>query len=172
MWIYSHKLKRILYLGNVLAALLAITPFFALFIYFRNFYPVIFVHGLFLFLLFAMKELVKDLENLRGDMVQDYHTIPVVQGDVAAKKYYSVLTLISILPVAALVGYFEIGYMDYYFTLITGALLVCLPLLWTSGRRREYLLIHFILKVIIGLGVFSIVLVDLDGIVGKLGEVF
>mgnify|MGYP000205425179 CR=1 FL=1 len=31
MWFYSHKLKRILFLGNLMAALLAVTPFFVLF---------------------------------------------------------------------------------------------------------------------------------------------
>lgn len=170
MWVYSHKLKRILFVGNILAALLAITPFFALFAYFKNFYTVIFVHGIFLFLILTMRELVKDLENLRGDMAQNYRTIPVVMGDVAAKKFYSVLTGLTIIPIAALILYFPTGYMDYYFTLITGALLVCLPLLWTSGRKREYLLIHFILKVIILGGVLSILLIDLPAILEKVGE--
>ncbi|MFT7429015.1 MAG: 4-hydroxybenzoate polyprenyltransferase [Nonlabens sp.] len=172
MWFYSHKLKRILFLGNLMSALLAVLPFFVLFLYFKNFYPVIFVHGGFLFLILGMRELVKDLENLRGDLVQNYRTIPVVLGEKKSKQFYTLLTFLSIVPIAALITYFEIGYMQYYFTLIVGSLLVCLPLIWSSRRKREYLLIHFILKIIIGAGVFSILLIDLPDIISRLQTIF
>lgn len=172
MWLYSHKLKRVLFLGNLMAALLAVTPFFVLFMYYKNFYPVIFVHGGFLYLIIGMRELIKDLENLRGDLAHDYRTIPVVLGEKMSKKFYTLLTFLTIVPITILVAYYKIGYMQYYFTLIVGALLVCLPLIWSSRRKREYLLIHFILKMIIGAGVFSILLIDLPAIVERLQTLF
>ena len=168
MWFYSHKIKKVLFVGNLMAAALAITPFFVLFMYYKNFYPVILVHGLFLFLIIGMRELIKDLENLRGDLAQNYQTLPVVLGERTSKKFYTALTIITFLPVTALILIFETGYMDYYFAFITGALLVCLPLLWSSRRKREYLLIHFILKIIIVAGVFSILLIDLPAIVDRI----
>ena len=36
IWFYSHKMKKILFLGNLTSASLALTPFFAVFIYYRN----------------------------------------------------------------------------------------------------------------------------------------
>jgi 4-hydroxybenzoate polyprenyltransferase len=170
MWFYSHKLKKILYVGNLMAAALAVTPFFVLFMYYKNFYLVILVHGLFLFLIIGMRELIKDLENLRGDLAQNYNTVPVVLGEQMTKKFYTLLTIITIFPVVALIAFFETGYMNYYFAFITGALLVCLPLLWSSRRKREYLLIHFILKIIIVAGVFSILLIDLPGIIQRINS--
>ena len=62
IWFYSHKLKKVLFLGNLTSASLALTPFFAVFIYYRNFEKVIFVHALFLGLIIIMRELIKDLE--------------------------------------------------------------------------------------------------------------
>jgi len=168
MWIYSHKIKRVLFIGNLTAALLSITPFFVIFMYYRNLYLVIFVHGSFLFLILAMRELIKDLENLRGDLAQNYNTIPVVLGEKSSKRFYTLLTLLTIIPITALILYFDIGYMHYYFALIGGALLVCLPLLWNSRRKREYLLIHFILKIVIVGGVLSILLIDLPAIIERL----
>ncbi|WP_194850974.1 geranylgeranylglycerol-phosphate geranylgeranyltransferase [Nonlabens antarcticus] len=168
MWFYSHKLKKVLFVGNLVAAALAVLPFFVLFMYYKNFYLVILVHGSFLFLIIGMRELIKDLENLRGDLAQNYNTLPVVLGEKMTKKFYTVLTVISIIPVVSLMVYFETGYMNYYFAFITGALLVCLPLLWSSRRKREYLLIHFILKIIIVAGVFSILLIDLPGIFNRI----
>lgn len=172
MWFYSHKLKRILFVGNLMAALLAVTPFFVLFMYYKNFYPVILVHGGFLFLILGMRELVKDLENLRGDLAQNYKTIPVVLGEKVSKQFYTFLTFLTIVPIMVLVQFFDIGFMKYYFALITGALLVCMPLIWSSRRKREYLLIHFILKMVIGIGVFSILLIDLPAIIERLQTLF
>ncbi|WP_438962435.1 geranylgeranylglycerol-phosphate geranylgeranyltransferase [Nonlabens sp.] len=172
MWFYSHKIKRVLIAGNLTAALLAITPFFVLFMYYRNLYLVIFVHGSFLFLILAMRELIKDLENLRGDLAQNYRTIPVVLGEKASKRFYTILTFLTIIPIGALLLYFDIGYMRYYFAIMAGALLVCLPLLWSSRRKREYLLIHFILKIVIVGGVLSILLIDLSVILERFKNFF
>ena len=78
IWFYSHKLKRIPFLGNFVSATLAISPFFAVFVYYKNFETVIFVHAIFLFLLILAREMIKDLENMTGDMAQNYDTIPIL----------------------------------------------------------------------------------------------
>ena len=85
IWFYSHKLKKYPFVGNITAAILAVIPFFAVFIYYKNFDLVIFVHATFLFLIISMRELVKDLENLKGDLALNYRTIPVVYGEAVSK---------------------------------------------------------------------------------------
>ena len=80
IWLYSHKLKRIPFVGNLVSASLAIAPFFVVFVYYANFQTVIFVHALFLFLLILAREMIKDLENMAGDMAQNYKTIPILYG--------------------------------------------------------------------------------------------
>jgi len=93
IWFYSHKLKKISLIGNLSATILAIMPFFAIFIYYKNFENVIFVHALFLILILFMRELVKDLENIKGDIASGYNTIPVSYGE---KKSKTILFTISI----------------------------------------------------------------------------
>ena len=85
IWFYSHKLKKLPFIGNLTSAILTITPFFAVFIYYKNFESVIFVHATFLFLVISMRELTKDLENIKGDLALNYHTIPVVYGEKVSK---------------------------------------------------------------------------------------
>ena len=98
IWFYSHKLKKYPFIGNLVAAILAVIPLFAVFIYYKNFDLVIFVHATFLFIIISMRELVKDLENLKGDLLQKYHTIPVIYGSLVSKK---ILTFLSILALAS-----------------------------------------------------------------------
>ena len=47
----------------------------------QEFYHVIFAHATFLLLLILIRELIKDLENIEGDLIANYKTIPVVFGE-------------------------------------------------------------------------------------------
>lgn len=162
IWLYSHKLKRITFLGNLVAAALSVTPFFAVFIYYKNFDTVIFVHATFLFLLLWIRELIKDLENLAGDLVADYKTVPVVFGEATTKGLISLLCLVTLVPIYLLLTYFEVGYMNYYFYASGLALVGFLIILWMSKKKFHYLLLHSLLKGIVVVGVFSIVLINVD----------
>ncbi len=168
IWIYSHKLKKIPFLGNLVAATLAITPFFAVFIYYGNLAPVIFVHGSFLFLVIAMREMVKDLENLKGDFAQRYRTIPVMYGATTSKWLLSLLAGLTVIPVFFLINHFKLGYMTYYFYGSALLLFVFLVILWQSKARPHYVLLHNILKFIIVAGVFCIILLDASVVLNRI----
>ena len=168
IWIYSHKLKKIPFLGNLVAATLAITPFFAVFIYYGNLAPVIFVHGSFLFLVIAMREMVKDLENLKGDFAQRYRTIPVLYGATTSKWLLSLLAGLTVIPVFFLINHFKLGYMSYYFYGSVVLLLLFLAILWQSKARPHYVLLHNILKFIIVAGVFCIILLDASVVLNRI----
>ncbi|MCB0468825.1 MAG: UbiA family prenyltransferase, partial [Aequorivita sp.] len=164
LWFYSHKLKKYPFIGNITAAVLAVVPFFAIFVHYANFDVVIFVHATFLFLLISMRELVKDLENLKGDLTHDYKTIPVVYGERTSKRMLTLLSILTLAPIILLITKFkeEIGYMDYYFYASIIGLAVFLTVLWYSKNRIHYIFLHNILKFAIVIGVFSIVLIHVD----------
>ncbi len=168
IWIYSHKLKKVPFIGNIVAATLAVIPFFAIFIYYGNLAPVIFVHGAFLFLIIAMREMVKDLENLKGDLAQNYKTIPVLYGDGVSKWLLTILAGLTIIPIYFLVTFFAIGHMDWYFYGSVVLLMVFLAILWQSRDRPHYLLLHNILKFIIVAGVFCIILLDASVVLNRI----
>lgn len=159
IWFYSHKVKKIVFLGNIMAALLAVLPFFGILLYFKNFYQVIFAHATFLFLVILIREMVKDLENLTGDMAQNYSTIPVLFGESMSKKIITVLTLATGIPVYILIDIFDVGYMDIFFYFSFMVLILFLVKLWNSKTKSNYVLLHNLLKFIIVAGVFSIILI-------------
>ncbi|WP_340199794.1 geranylgeranylglycerol-phosphate geranylgeranyltransferase [Ascidiimonas sp. W6] len=168
IWLYSHKLKKLPFLGNLTSALLAIAPFFAVFIYYKNFETVIFVHATFLFLLISTRELIKDLENLKGDLVHGYQTIPVIYGEGISKLLITALVALTFIPTYLLIRFFEIGYMGYYFY-ASGILLgIFLLLLVKSKQRIDYIILHNILKIIIVSGVFSILLIDIQLVLNRI----
>ncbi|MDT0646706.1 geranylgeranylglycerol-phosphate geranylgeranyltransferase [Zunongwangia sp. F260] len=167
IWFYSHRLKKILFVGNLVASILSITPFFAIFIYYKNFETVIFIHATFLYLMIVMRELVKDLENMPGDMAQNYRTIPLVYGEKWSKFFLAILTFLALIPILLLTTTFETGYMDYYFYVSFFFLTLFLLILYFSKAKWQYLLLHNILKLIIVVGVFSILLIDMDEVLNR-----
>ncbi|WP_373516985.1 geranylgeranylglycerol-phosphate geranylgeranyltransferase [Pricia sp.] len=168
IWLYSHKLKRIPFLGNFFSAILAISPFFAVFVYYKNFDAVIFVHAIFLFLLILAREMIKDLENMTGDLAQNYDTIPILYGAEVSKFLISGLILLTLIPSLLLIIKFDVGYMHYYFMGCVLLLLLFLVLLLKSGTKRHYVWLHNILKLIIVVGVFSILLIDVDLVLNRI----
>ena len=168
IWFYSHKLKKLPVIGNLTSAILTITPFFAVFIYYKNFETVIFVHAMFLFLIIAMRELTKDLENIKGDLALNYRTIPIVYGERTSKIMLTLLAILTLIPVYLLIFSFNIGRMNYFFFLSVVLLAIFLLLLWKSNSKSQYLILHNILKFIIVAGVFGILLIDVDLLLNRI----
>ncbi|WP_136465964.1 geranylgeranylglycerol-phosphate geranylgeranyltransferase [Flagellimonas onchidii] len=168
IWLYSHKLKRIPFIGNLVSASLAIAPFFVVFVYYQNFEKVIFVHGLFLTLLILAREMIKDLENMAGDMAQNYKTIPILYGSKTSKILIGLLILLTLVPALLLIQYFDVGYMYIYFYGCIILLLIFTILLAKAKRKKHYVWLHNILKFIIVAGVFSILLIDVDLVLNRI----
>ncbi len=168
IWYYSHKLKRFPFIGNITAAVLTVVPFFAVFIYYKNFDLVIFVHATFLFLLISMRELVKDLENIKGDLVQNYRTIPVVYGERVSKWMLTIVAGLTLVPIYFLLTKFDIGYMYFYFFGSVLGLVFFVIVLWLSAKKLHYIILHTILRLAIITGVFSIVLLDVDLVLNRI----
>ena len=172
IWFYSHKLKKYTLFGNLIAAFLAIYPFFGilLFYYYRlpldeienhtNDLAVIFTHATFLFILLLVREMIKDLENIKGDLANGYQTIPIVYGEDMAKTTITSLLILTVIPVYFLISIFDVGYMDVYFYVGFIIMIFFGIQLWKSDSRAQYLLLHNLLKFLIIAGVCCIVLID------------
>ena len=168
IWLYSHKIKKQPVLGNLTSALLSITPFFAILLYFKNYNLLIFVFGFYLFLILAIRELVKDLENIKGDLTLNYKTVPVVYGEKATKLMMSILIALNCLVSVMLVLYFELRLMHSFFIGATVYLIFLLFMIWNAQRQQDYNRIHNFLKLLILAGVFSILLLDPALILNKI----
>jgi 4-hydroxybenzoate polyprenyltransferase len=172
IWFYSHKIKKQPFIGNLMSAFLAVLPFFAILLYYYNQIPfeeienyssqlaVIFAHASFLFLLLLIREMIKDLENLKGDLANNYKTIPIVYGEKFSKNIISVLIITTVLPVYILIEIYDVGYMDTYFY---GCLIVLVSFvlaLQKATQKEQFLRLHNVLKFLIVAGVFCIVLIN------------
>jgi len=171
IWFYSHKLKKYPIIGNTTFSLLVILPFFVVLFYYqkeelftilhhKHKYFIIFAHASFLYLLIFIREMVKDLENIKGDFLNNYRTIPVVYGEQTSKYIISFLVALTLIPIYVLIEKADVGYMDIYLYFSLGGLLLFLFFLWNSENKSHFIASHIFLKFLIILGVFSVILID------------
>ena len=158
IFIYSIKLSKYLFIGNFLSVILVITPFFAITVYYKNFSLEILTHAIFLFFVILIKELIKDLENLKGDFTMKYRTIPVIYGENLTKSYITMYVFFVIATCLNLIINYEISLMIYYYVISIPFFLFFIGFLWKFQNINHYQKLHNSLKVIITLGLFSIIL--------------
>ncbi len=162
MFLYSSLLKRDLWFGTLTSTLLTVLPFFAITVYYNNFSIEILTHATYLYTLVSVREFVKDLYNIKGDMAQNYRTFPVVWGEHKTKQLISVLIVCALLVIVLLCTFFELNAMGYYFVAAAIFLIILVVLLWrVRSTWHMGLLLQFV-RLIILLGIISLPLLSLS----------
>jgi 4-hydroxybenzoate polyprenyltransferase len=167
IWFYSHKLKKYPFFGLMSVTTLTILPFFVIFVHYKNFSKVIFIHAIFLFLIIMIRELIKKLENIKGAILNNYNTFPVKYGEKNTKKLIILLMILTLAPVSILFSYPAIEYMKYYFYLTAVILFFIGFYTWKATKTNQYRLLHNILKILLLIGVFSLLFIDKSLILDK-----
>ena len=170
IWFYSHKLKKMPFTGLFSAAILTILPFFAIFIYFKNFSSVIFMQAIFLFIVIVLRELIKDLENMKGAIANNFTTFPVAYGERKTKQVSLFLMTATIIPIGFLVRHPAIGFMQYYFYFVLISFLFLGVYLWKSTHKNHFRILHNLLKLLLLIGVICLVFIDPSLIIEKVIE--
>lgn len=171
IWFYSHKLKKYPLVGLITATALTIAPFFVVFVHYKNFSKVIFIHAFFLLLVIMIREIIKDLENIKGAIANNYKTFPVVYGEQKAKQLIILLLVLTLIPITILFNYPAIQYMKYYFYIASIVLVFVGIYLQKATTKNQFILLHNILKLLLLLGVFSLLFIDKSLILDKVVEV-
>ena len=167
IWFYSHKLKKYPLTGLMVASLLTILPFFVIFVYFKNFSEIIFFHAVFLFLVIMVRELIKDLENMKGAVASNYKTFPVAYGERNTKLFSVAVLFFAFLTVSILLNHPAISFMKYYFYMMVVSLIIIGAVLLKSSKKQEYTILHTTLKILLLIGVFSLVFIDTSLIIDQ-----
>ena len=170
IWFYSHKLKKYPFTGLISATSLTLMPFFVIFVYYKNFSDIIFIHAIFLFLVIMVRELIKDLQNMKGAIANNYDTFPIVYGEKKTKQLSILLLFLTLIPIFFLFQHPALSYMKYYFYFAIVSLLFLAFYLWKSTERNQYRFLHNVLKILLLIGVFCLVFIDTSLLLEKVIE--
>lgn len=157
LWLYSHKFKKITLLGNVAAAALSILPFFAVFFYYGLQRIDVVLYVCFLVFVEVIRNLTKDVEALKGDMIYGYQTLPAVWGVNKTTQLIYGLIGLSAMP-AAMFALSNIGWVRFVPLALTGIMGLTAFILKPSDEENPvgYTRFNYAIKTVIVLSILAI----------------
>lgn len=173
LWLYSIRYKRKFLMGNIIVAVLAGFVVAIVWVFeshalaaqgirdmdFLNISYFSRVYALFAFLTTLLREIIKDIEDIKGDAKTGCKTIPVVAGVHSAKKLLVFLTVTIII----LVGWFQIFILLRDFDLLFTYLLLAVQIpfiiminkIITAKEKADYRNLSIYSKMVMVAGIFS-----------------
>lgn len=91
LWLYSNLLKRLPFVGNFSVAILTGLSLVLVNMYYRSGNEMIYVYASFAFFMTLIREIIKDMEDLRGDNSFGCKTLPIIWGIRKTKRIIYVL---------------------------------------------------------------------------------
>jgi len=155
LWLYSNSLKRLPLIGNVVIAFLTSLSVFIIAVYYKTNFNLILIYALFAFFISLVREVVKDMEDLKGDITFGCKTLPILWGIRKTKFFLYTVLVVFVLIVLVLDSYFTILPSVYFMSFLF------LPLAWFALRLhradtvKDFRWLSNLSKMIMLLGIIS-----------------
>lgn len=159
LFVYSFKLKTIPLVGNTAVALLTGLAFIYGGIAVHNIGRAV-IPAIFAFLINAIREIVKDMEDVKGDLANNISTFPILKGYKSSK--YLIL-LLGIVLIAATIypfiaGLYKIEYFVIVMVLVNPIVVYSIKKLFDEHSPQNLSLVSRLLKINMILGLTAIYL--------------
>lgn len=156
LWIYSNSLKRTPLLGNLLVSLLTAATIWVISLYFRENNRIVYVYSVFAFCISLLREIIKDMEDTKGDSVYGCKTLPIVLG---FRRTKMVLLVLLIFFTFLLANYAQMASTAIqsiiYYAFILPILLLAYKIV-VADRQKDYVQLSLYCKSLMLAGVLSL----------------
>lgn len=182
LWFYSTHFKKQLLVGNIVVSLLTATiplmpmvydyyligqidPLVSLFIgdFIKTLVIIVLGYSVFAFLTSFAREVIKDMEDYKGDILTGGKTMPIVWGMITSKvvTFFIIIITIGLLLLASFKFYKENQYVGVYY--ILGVVIFPLILLLIQTIRaktsKDFKMASLLIKFIMVVGIaFTIII--------------
>lgn len=171
--VYSMSFKRKLFIGNLLVGLLIgisvllvgiYEPMFKVLSFEGTYTKLLWLYAIFAFLITLIREIVKDAEDMRGDLREGCRTIPIVMGLQKTKQIIYIIYFILFGLIAAFIAklFQDNTFLCFYF--IFGIILPSLFIVWKvlqAKRTSDFAKISSYIKWLTLSGILSMILISL-----------
>ncbi|MGK7392157.1 MAG: geranylgeranylglycerol-phosphate geranylgeranyltransferase [Candidatus Cyclobacteriaceae bacterium M2_1C_046] len=124
LWAYSVKFKKTAFWGNLIIGLLTAVTLLIIYVW----KPVLggiplLAYAWFAFIITLIREIIKDIEDIRGDKTHGCRTLPIIWGIAKTVRVVQLLILIKIISLAGTVFLTENLYLQLFAFIIIGELI-------------------------------------------------
>ncbi len=133
LWLYSNQLKRLPFIGNFSVALLTALSIYIVHFIFPASHTLVIAYAAFAFSFTMIREIIKDMEDVKGDTAFGCRTMPVIWG-IRRTKY--VIYGLSLLFVITL-GLMSYNYIGSHLAVLSAGLILPLAFLWYRLNKAD-----------------------------------
>jgi 4-hydroxybenzoate polyprenyltransferase len=155
LWLYSAKFKRQPLIGNVAVSLLTALSLIVLAVYYQQNARMLLIYAVFSFGISLIREIIKDMQDIRGDARFGCRTLPIVWGLRRTKYLLYVLVASLILTMFLITDSLANLHLNLIF------LILLIPIGWLiyqlvrADTRRDFGYLSNLCKLIMLMGVIS-----------------
>jgi 4-hydroxybenzoate polyprenyltransferase len=155
LWWYSNSLKRKPLIGNVIVASLTALCLMLLAFYYRTNVIYITMYAVFAFGLTLIREIIKDIEDLKGDADFGRNTVPVVWGVTKSKYLLVILSIGYLLCLFFITQLLNIPHINLYFFVFLLPMAFFIYKIITADSKKDFAFLSGFCKFLMLLGVLS-----------------
>ena len=176
LWFYSTNFKKQLLIGNIIIALLTAWVVLVIYVYeakanflalpesqvnyVTSVFKMAILYGGFAFIISLIREVVKDIEDMHGDLKYNCKTLPIVWGLNAAKLFVSIWLIVLIAAILILQVYAL--QLQWYWMVIYNCITILLPLVLVvvkvirATQSKDFSSISALIKTVMLAGILSL----------------
>ena len=158
LWLYSNQLRRLPFFGNLAIATLSGMIFLIVSVFFRTQSNLVMIYSFFAFTITLIREIIKDIEDVKGEAAFGCKTLPVIWGIQGAKIAIYLISIVGISLVAFLLWLTKSLLLAYYFMALGPVFGWFLWKLIKADTRQHFVSLHHFCNLIILSGLVSIFL--------------
>ncbi|ABG60550.1 geranylgeranylglycerol-phosphate geranylgeranyltransferase [Cytophaga hutchinsonii] len=158
MWLYANELKRTALIGNLLISVLTgLSVYMPVFLY-GTAKQTLLLYALFAFFISLVREIIKDMEDIKGDEEFGCKTLPIIWGIRKTKNVIYLISLLFIGIISIILIQAQLN-TQLYFLIFPAPLFIWLLIkLSKADTSAQFLQLSFLCKWIMVAGVISMVL--------------
>ncbi len=155
LWLYSNSLKRLPFIGNLTVAFLTGLSVIVVDIFYRTNNSLVIIYALFAFFITLVREIIKDMEDLRGDNSFGCKTLPIIWGIRKTKILLYIILVLFSATVILLNQLYRALPFKYHLIFLFVPLLWLLYRLILADMKKDFTRLSIFCKVIMMLGILS-----------------
>lgn len=159
LWLYSNNLKRLPFIGNFSVAFLTGMSVWIVDLLYRHGSALIVIYASFAFFMTLVREIIKDMEDLKGDNTFGCRTLPIVWGLRRTKFFIYFILAVFALTVILINQFYEALPLEYFLIFLFIPLLILLYRLIRADTTRDFAVLSTFCKIIMLLGILSMAFV-------------
>lgn len=155
LWWYSNSLKRLPLVGNVVVSILTALSVLIIDLYFGRNLGLVIVFAVFAFFISLIREILKDMEDIKGDLAFGCKTLPLVYGIRKTKSILYGLIGFFIISLFLLSKEVDQALIIYFTLFILAPLAFLVQRLIKSDSSKDFRFLSKLCKVIMLGGIVS-----------------